>query len=64
MALIKCPECGKEISSEADACIHCGFPIKKKQKRRLSTTERKGGCDLKFFLAKLWEDQHSSRIVL
>ena len=33
MALVKCPECGKEISSEADVCIHCGFPIKKKQKR-------------------------------
>ena len=30
MALIKCPECGKEISSEAISCPHCGFPIKKK----------------------------------
>lgn len=29
MALIKCPECGKEISSEANACLNCGFPIKK-----------------------------------
>ncbi|MCD8299898.1 MAG: zinc-ribbon domain-containing protein [Clostridiales bacterium] len=27
MALIKCPECGKEISSFASACIHCGFPL-------------------------------------
>ena len=27
MALIKCPECGKEISDKAKACIHCGFPI-------------------------------------
>jgi len=27
MALIKCPECGKEISDKARACIHCGFPI-------------------------------------
>lgn len=27
MALIKCPECGKEISDKASACIHCGFPI-------------------------------------
>ena len=24
MALIKCPECGKEISDKAAACIHCG----------------------------------------
>lgn len=27
MALIKCPECGKEISSKADACPNCGFPL-------------------------------------
>ena len=27
MALIKCPECGKEISDKAPACIYCGFPI-------------------------------------
>lgn len=24
MALIKCPECGKEVSSNANQCIHCG----------------------------------------
>lgn len=27
MALIKCPECGKEISNIANHCIHCGFPL-------------------------------------
>lgn len=27
MALIKCPECGKEISDRAPACIHCGYPL-------------------------------------
>lgn len=27
MALIKCPECGKEVSSLAKACIHCGYPL-------------------------------------
>lgn len=27
MALIKCPECEKEISDKAPACINCGFPI-------------------------------------
>lgn len=25
--LIKCPECGKEISDESKQCVHCGFPI-------------------------------------
>lgn len=29
MALIKCPECGKEVSTAAEACPHCGYPIKK-----------------------------------
>lgn len=27
MALIKCSECGKEISSKASACPYCGCPI-------------------------------------
>lgn len=27
MALVKCPECRKEISDKASACPHCGFPI-------------------------------------
>jgi len=29
MPLIICPECKKEVSSEALACIHCGYPIAK-----------------------------------
>ena len=27
MALIKCPECGKEISDKAKTCINCGCPL-------------------------------------
>lgn len=27
MALIKCPDCGREVSSFADKCINCGYPI-------------------------------------
>lgn len=29
MALINCPECSKEVSDKADACVHCGCPLKK-----------------------------------
>lgn len=29
MALIKCPECGREISEYADRCPGCGWPIPK-----------------------------------
>ena len=38
MALIKCPECGKEISDKAPACIHCGFP--------LSELKKEGTCKI------------------
>ena len=27
MALIKCPECGKDFSDAASKCPHCGYPI-------------------------------------
>lgn len=32
MALIKCKECGNEVSSEAKKCPNCGFPLKSKKK--------------------------------
>ena len=28
MALINCPECGKEVSDLEEVCIHCGYPLK------------------------------------
>ena len=28
MALISCPECGKQISDKAEVCLECGFPIR------------------------------------
>ena len=37
MALVKCPECKKEVSSMSEMCIHCGFPISK-------TIQRDGVC--------------------
>jgi len=27
MALIKCPECNRDVSDKADKCIHCGYPL-------------------------------------
>ena len=27
MALINCPECGKEISDTCESCIHCGYKL-------------------------------------
>lgn len=31
MALIKCPECGKDVSTSAQTCPHCGYQLKKQQ---------------------------------
>ena len=27
MVLINCPECGREVSSTCEQCIHCGYRI-------------------------------------
>ncbi|WP_422843570.1 zinc ribbon domain-containing protein [Acidovorax sp. M2(2025)] len=27
MALVRCPECGREVSSHAPACPGCGYPL-------------------------------------
>lgn len=27
MALIKCPDCGREVSDKANACPNCGCPL-------------------------------------
>lgn len=36
MALIKCNECGKEISDKAKTCIHCGNPIFKESIKNIN----------------------------
>ena len=44
MALIKCPECQKEISDKADACPSCGYPTTtaKGEKLKPPTKKSKG----------------------
>lgn len=41
MALISCPECGKEISDAALACPHCGHPIQEPQPQDAPPSSRK-----------------------
>ncbi|HPQ69085.1 MAG TPA: zinc ribbon domain-containing protein [bacterium] len=41
MALITCPDCGKEISDAAPACPHCGRPKNIEQVTPISVEERK-----------------------
>lgn len=42
MALIVCPECGKNISDKASACPHCGLPAEFFVKKS-TTVDTKGG---------------------
>ena len=42
MALINCPECGKEISDKSKLCVHCGYPINE------STNEKEFKYETKF----------------
>lgn len=55
MALINCPECGKEISDKAASCPNCGCPIEKtanvqesveyyQGSTKRESTSKKGGC--------------------
>ena len=34
MAMINCPECGKEISDNAKSCPNCGYSLKKSFKKK------------------------------
>lgn len=40
MAMIQCPECGREVSDKANACPNCGCPI--------SSTSPSGDVRIKF----------------
>ena len=41
MALIKCPECGNNVSTSAKICPHCGFPLEEKINKNENTIETK-----------------------
>lgn len=35
MAIIKCPECGKEISDSVKRCPNCAYKLKRTNKRKI-----------------------------
>ena len=62
MSLIKCSECGKEISDKAKTCIHCGNPIykekvqtmKKKKLEELTQEEKDKICSYRKLKKEWW----------
>lgn len=53
MALIKCPECGKEISNKAVACPHCGCPASEWSDKNIENKETKQSNSEKEVLSKI-----------
>lgn len=41
MALIRCKECGREISDQSKQCIHCGCPIEKEEEKVIPKRKNK-----------------------
>lgn len=74
MALIKCPECGKEVSDKAKSCISCGYPLdnsvaKKKVVKKsvlivLSVVVIIGLCIAGFYMFNITQnDEHIQSVV-
>ena len=45
MALIKCPECGKDVSSSAISCPHYGYPMKDSNSNHVNTYPKPKSSD-------------------
>ena len=53
MALIKCPECEKEVSDKASACPHCGCPLTSDDQLKEMTSENQQVKECKYCKAKI-----------
>lgn len=67
MALIKCPECGKEISDKSEICIGCGFPIKSLGNRLNSYFETQDNLEEKLenedeFLDRIYKSENGKTV--
>ena len=60
MALVKCPECGKEISDKADSCPNCGYLMNSSGDHRSCNIYHEADCSK---IVKPWNDVLQSYIM-
>ena len=53
MALIKCPECGKNMSDKAKSCPHCGYTKNNSESKSVNLENLKGKWNNKYLLVIL-----------
>ena len=53
MAIINCPECGKEISNMSETCIYCGYPLREMKSEKIPKREASGKTSIKNDLENL-----------
>lgn len=59
MALIKCPECGKEISDRSSACVNCGYPLSELQYPSQKNVEQNKSATQPSFVENICEELQS-----
>lgn len=50
MALVICPECGKEVSDNAERCPHCGNDMQPEKTARMKRADALQGCGCSMML--------------
>lgn len=66
MALIKCPECGREISDKAGSCPGCGFPINNVDYNSVGDWQEipaSNAMKIKFNNKRILIEQYGSKII-
>lgn len=59
MAIIKCPECGHEISDTCDKCVHCGYQLRKPSQTNQAGSSYSRPIHVESHANKIYErDQH------
>lgn len=61
MALVNCPECSENVSEKANACPHCGYPMKPEKepvqyelRKDVNMTNSSGAGFLRFLAWIIW----------